>query len=131
MGACIGEKHFTLNKKDGGFDSTFSINPEELKQLVKFCRISKNSIGKPSFKPTKSEKLIFKDRRSLYVVRDTKQGEFLTKENIKSIRPGYGMLPKYISNILGKKQDLKYREPLNEDMFSKQIIYFPKLICDI
>ena len=119
MGACLIEKHFTLDKKDGGVDSTFSINPEELKQLVKYCRISKNAIGKPSFKPTKSEEIIFKDRRSLYVIRNIKKGELLSRKNIKSIRPGYGMRPKYISRILGKKakRDLIYGEPLNEDMF--------------
>ena len=119
MGACVIEKHFTLDKKDGGVDSTFSINPEELKQLVRFCRISKNSIGKPSFKPTKSEELIFKDRRSLYVVKDIKKHELLSHENIKSIRPGYGMLPRYLSSVLGKKakRNLKFGEPLNKDMF--------------
>ena len=119
LGACLIEKHFIIDKKNGGVDSSFSIDSKELKSLVNQSILSKKSIGTPSFHPTSSEEVVLKNRRSLYVVRDIKEGDFLTTENIKSIRPGYGMLPKYISTVIGKraKRKLKFGEPLQKDMF--------------
>ena len=119
LGACLIEKHFIIDKKNGGVDSSFSIDSKELKSLVDQSILSRKSIGNPSFQPTSSEQVVLKNRRSLYVVRDIKEGDFLTTENIKSIRPGYGMLPKYISTVIGKraKRKLKFGEPLQKDMF--------------
>ncbi len=119
LGASLIEKHFIINKKNGGVDSSFSIEPEGLKRLVKECKLTKEVMGKLSFQPTESEKIVLKNRRSLYVVKDVKKGEELSKNNIKSIRPGNGLLPKFYEDVLGKKatRDLKFGEPLKKDMY--------------
>ncbi|MDC3175774.1 pseudaminic acid synthase [Prochlorococcus sp. AH-716-D13] len=120
LGACFIEKHFTLDRNNGGVDSTFSIEPEELKKLVKECKEIKNIMGYPNFNITKSELAAYKARRSIYVVKNIKKGEFFTKNNIRSIRPGNGIKPKYIDKILGLKasKDIKFGEPLSTDMIN-------------
>ncbi len=120
LGACFIEKHFTLNRNNGGVDSEFSIEPDELKKLVKECKEIKNIMGNPTFKITKSELAAYKARRSIYVVKNIKKGELFTKDNIKSIRPGNGIKPKYIDKILGLKasKDIKFGEPLSIDMIN-------------
>ncbi|MCD4761440.1 pseudaminic acid synthase [bacterium] len=102
LGASIIEKHLTLKRSDGGPDAAFSLEPNELKQLVKSVREIEKAIGAPTYKIGKkeSENAIF--RKSLFVVRNIKKGEKLTKRNIRSIRPGYGMEPKYYDIIIGK-----------------------------
>ena len=119
LGASLIEKHFTLNKNDKGVDSSFSIDKIELKKLVKDCNLSRLSIGEPAFKPTESEKVVLKNRRSLYVVEDIKKGSKLSISNIKSIRPGNGLAPKYLPKVLGRKakRNLNFGEPLDENMF--------------
>jgi N-acetylneuraminate synthase len=103
VGACVIEKHFTLRRADGGPDAAFSLEPDELKALCDGCRTAWAAIGKVSYERTEDEKgsLIF--RRSLYVVRDMAAGEEFTAETIRSIRPGYGLAPKYLRNVLGRR----------------------------
>ena len=102
-GATIIEKHFTLDRNDGGVDSSFSIEPEEMKILVKESVNAWKSLGKISYGPTESEIGGIKLRRSIYVVEDINVGEKLTKRNIRIIRPGKGLSPKYYEDLLGRE----------------------------
>ena len=122
LGGCFVEKHFTLDRKQGGVDSAFSIEPNELKTLVKDLRELKTIIGRVAFSPTESEKNVYKTRRSLYVVQDISRGDVLTRKNIKSIRPGKGLNPKFLDIALNSiaLRDLKFGEPLTRDMFKKK-----------
>lgn len=115
LGAKIIEKHFTLSRSDGGVDSTFSLEPKEMKLLVEECNNAYKALGKVSYELTENEKINVNFRRSLYVVKDIKQGETFTSDNIRSIRPGYGLHPRYYYEILGKiaSQDLKVGTPLS------------------
>ncbi len=113
------EKHFTKSRKDGGPDADFSMEPHELKELVEQTNIAFDALGTASFerRGPEQENLIF--RRSIYVVEDIKAGEKLTKKNIRRIRPGYGMKPKYYEEIIGKevKKDIEAGSPLlKEDL---------------
>ena len=106
-GAMIIEKHFTLDRKDGGVDSAFSLQPEEMKILVKESINAWQSIGKIFYGPTESEKGSLKFRRSLYVSKDMKKSEIFTKDNLRVVRPGNGLEPKYYEKALGKKASKK------------------------
>jgi N-acetylneuraminate synthase len=101
-GATLVEKHFTLRRADGGVDSTFSLEPEEMARLVEESERAWQSLGGVSFGPTTAETKSIRFRRSLYVVRDLKAGETLTSENVRVIRPGFGLAPKYLDDVLGK-----------------------------
>jgi pseudaminic acid synthase len=103
LGASIIEKHFTLSRKDGGPDAQFSLEKDELKILVKTIRNIEKSLGKPNYKIEKkeAENRVFK--RSIYVTKDIKKGEKFTPQNIRVIRPGYGLHPRYYEKLLGKK----------------------------
>ncbi|TGK17258.1 pseudaminic acid synthase [Leptospira fluminis] len=103
LGASVVEKHFTLRRADGGVDSTFSIEPEELKSLVIETDRARLALGKVNYGPTEAEKNSLVFRRSLYVVQEMKVGDEFTKENLRSIRPGHGLPPKYMDLVLGKK----------------------------
>jgi len=103
LGASVIEKHFTLNRADGGVDSSFSMEPEEMKQLVIETERAWQALGKISYGPTEKEKASLVFRRSLYIVEDVKAGEVLTEKNIRSIRPGYGLPPKFIDKLIGRK----------------------------
>jgi pseudaminic acid synthase len=103
LGATVIEKHFTLNRADGGVDSTFSMEPSEMALLVKETESAWQALGQVSYGPTKTEKKSLQYRRSLYVVEDIKAGELLTPENLRAIRPGLGLPPKYLDHVLGKK----------------------------
>jgi len=114
LGARVIEKHVTLKRADGGPDAAFSLEPEELALLVRSVRTVEASLGKPTYTRSADEKKNAVFRRSLYVVQDIKKGERFTKENVRSIRPGYGLAPKYYKHVLSKraKQDIKRATPL-------------------
>lgn len=114
LGATVIEKHFTLSRADGGVDSAFSMEPEEMAKLVLETERAWQSIGKVAYGPTEKEKASLKFRRSIYVAEDIKEGELFTKENIKVIRPGYGLAPKYYERLIGNKakREFKLGEPL-------------------
>ncbi|GEB69752.1 pseudaminic acid synthase [Pseudoalteromonas carrageenovora] len=117
LGACLIEKHVTLNRGDGGPDDSFSLEEPELKQLCLDSKVAWAATGKVNYERKESEKgnMIF--RRSLYVVKDIANGEMITHENVKSIRPGYGLAPKYLGEVIGKrvKIDLSRGTPLSRD----------------
>lgn len=117
LGATVIEKHFTLSRNDGGVDSAFSMEPHEMEALVIESKRAWQSMGKISYGPSEKEKASEKFRRSIYVVKDIKAGELFTRDNIKVIRPGYGLAPKYYEDILGKttKNDIKTGLPLSFD----------------
>jgi pseudaminic acid synthase len=108
LGATVIEKHFTLNRADGGVDSTFSMEPAEMAQLVLETERAWQALGKISYGPIEAEKKSIQFRRSLYIVKDLKVGDVLTKENVRAIRPGLGLPTKYLDQVLCKtvKQDV-------------------------
>ncbi len=118
LGANIIEKHITLDRNGGGPDDSFSLEPKDLVALCRDAKTAWMALGRVNYERKESEKGNLKFRRSLYVVKDVKKGEKLTSENVKSIRPGYGMAPKYYDDILGKhaRVDLKYGTPLSFDV---------------
>jgi len=101
LGATVIEKHFTLRRADGGVDSTFSLEPEELAQLVTESERAWQSLGHVSYGPTAAERNSLQFRRSLYVVRDLQAGDQLTPENVRAIRPGLGLPPKHLEQVMG------------------------------
>lgn len=103
LGAAMFEKHFTLARADGGPDAAFSLEPDELRALCDGCRTAFSAIGKADYsrKPSEKDNMVF--RRSLYAVADIKQGGELTPENVRSIRPGRGMAPKHLPEVIGRK----------------------------
>jgi N-acetylneuraminate synthase len=103
LGATVIEKHFTLNRADGGVDSTFSMEPSEMAQLVVETERAWQALGQVSYGATEAEKKSIVFRRSLYVVKDLKAGDELTKDNVRAIRPGLGLPTKYLDVVLGKK----------------------------
>lgn len=114
QGATVIEKHFTLSRADGGVDSAFSLEPEELKQLVIETERAWQSLGHIKYGPTEAEKSSLKFRRSLYIAEDMKAGDVLTAKNLRCVRPGMGLPTKYYEQLLGKKIkcDLKKGTPL-------------------
>ncbi len=120
LGAEIIEKHFTLSKSNKGPDSFFSIEPEELKKLVGNVRIVEKSLGEVHYGLTKKEQKSKVFRRSLFAIENIQKGARFTEDNISSIRPAYGLAPKYLESIVGKiaKKDIKKGTPLSWGMFS-------------
>jgi len=114
LGATVIEKHFTLRRADGGVDSSFSLEPEEMKSLVVETERAWQSLGTVSYGPAEKEKASLQFRRSLYVSRDIKAGEELTSQNIRIVRPGKGLPPKFYNIVLGRKakHDLPKGTPL-------------------
>lgn len=102
LGACIIEKHFTLNRADHGPDSEFSIEPDELERLCSDARDVWAALGEVSFDRKPVENASMKFRRSLYFVRDRKRGETIQPNDIRRIRPGYGLLPKHFDEVVGR-----------------------------
>ncbi len=102
LGASIIEKHVTLDRNGGSPDDSFSLEPKELKELCEGAKIAWGSLGKVDYGRKSSEQGNVKFRRSLYFVKDIKAGEVITEEHVRSIRPGYGLAPKYLEKIIGK-----------------------------
>jgi pseudaminic acid synthase len=114
LGAKVIEKHFILDKSAGGVDSSFSLDKEEFSDMVKAVRNSEKLLGKVDYALTEKKKKSRHSARSLYVSKPIKKGEKLTEKNIKSVRPGYGMHPKHLKNVLGKEANinLEFAKPL-------------------
>jgi sialic acid synthase SpsE len=110
LGARVIEKHFTLSRTDGGVDSAFSMEPEEMKLLVLESERAFLALGNVQLTVQKAEEKSRIFKRSIYVVKDIKAGEVFTKENIRVIRPGDGLTPKYYDEILGKKAKLDIKK---------------------
>lgn len=102
-GATVVEKHFTLRRADGGVDSNFSMEPEEMHALVTETERAWQSLGTVKYGPTETEKASMQFRRSLYIAKDMKAGEKLTEENLRSVRPGMGLPPKFYDDLLGRR----------------------------
>ena len=103
LGATVIEKHFTLSRSDGGVDSAFSLEPEEMKLLVRECNTAYQALGEIRYDTQEQEQKSLQFRRSLYIVEDMKKGDILTLKNLRIIRPGLGLTPKYYDILLGKK----------------------------
>ncbi|MFZ6032415.1 MAG: pseudaminic acid synthase [Melioribacter sp.] len=119
LGARIIEKHFILDRNLGGPDSAFSLEPDEFKKMVEEIRNAEKALGKASFEINEKIKKSRTFARSLFVVKDIKAGQPLTEENVRSIRPSYGLHPKYLKQILGRKAktDIKKGTPLKWELF--------------
>lgn len=118
LGACAVEKHFTLRRADGGVDSTFSLEPEELAALVTESERAWKALGGIKYGPTEAEKASLGFRRSLYIAADLKAGDSLTGQNLRAVRPGFGLPPKYYELLLGKKvsKDVPKGTPVTWDI---------------
>ena len=118
LGATVIEKHFTLNRADGGVDSSFSMEPHEMIQLVLETERAWQALGKVSYGPTDAEQKSIVFRRSLYVVKDLKAGDLLSEDNVRAIRPGLGLPTKYFEKVMGKtvKHAVARGTALNWDM---------------
>lgn len=99
MGATVVEKHFILDRALGGIDSAFSLNPEEFASMVKAVREVETALGKVNYEVSDADK---GRRRSLYVAEDVKAGDIVTEQNVRSVRPGFGLAPKYYNELMGK-----------------------------
>jgi len=120
LGATVIEKHFTLSRSEGGVDSTFSMEPAEMKQLVVETERAWQALGKVSYGMTESERSSVQFRRSLYIVENMKAGEKLTPSNVRAIRPGLGLAPVYFDIVMGKtlRHDVKRGTALNWELLS-------------
>ena len=119
LGAKVIEKHFTFDRSEGGPDAEFSMEPHELKDLSESISLAHKAVGVGSFEMKSAEESNIKFRRSIYVVNDIKKGDVFTKENIRRIRPGYGLEPKDYEKIIGlkAKRDLEEGNPLTKQDF--------------
>lgn len=115
LGGKVVEKHLTLNRADGGVDSAFSMEPNEFKQMVSDIRIVEKALGKVTYELGTKQLAEREHSRSLFIAKDMKKGEVFTTENIRSVRPGFGLHTKYYEEVLGKKvnHDVKMGTPLN------------------
>jgi len=117
LGACIIEKHLTLRRSDGGPDAAFSLEPAEFKTMVEAVRAAELALGCVNYGVTEKEAASRVFRRSLFVVQDMKRGEVFTKQTVRSIRPGYGLAPKHLAAVIGRRAagDLSRGTPLSWD----------------
>lgn len=123
LGAKVIEKHFCLDRSIDNPDASFSMNPAEFAQMVKDIRQAEKAIGCIRYGPSKQEKLNLKFRRSIFCVKDIARGEKLTEENVRIIRPGYGLEPKYYSKVLGQAalHEIKRGTPLQFEMIGESL----------
>jgi N-acetylneuraminate synthase len=117
LGACIVEKHFTLSRNDAGPDTSFSMEPDEFKEMVEAIRTVERALGRIQYGVTDRERESRVYRRSLFVVEDVRTGEIYNEDNVKCIRPAYGLHPRNLHKVLGRKakKDLKRGTPLSWD----------------
>ncbi len=115
LGACLVEKHFTLRRSDGGVDSHFSLEPAEFAELVREVRRTEAMLGRATFGPGVAEEGSIVFRRSLYVVEDVAEGQRFTAQSVRSIRPGYGLAPRFLDAVIGKTaaRDIARGTPLS------------------
>ena len=120
LGACIIEKHFTLSRTTPGPDSAFSLEPHEFKVMVESVRTAEKALGQVCYEATEREAVSRVFRRSLFVVQDMKTGEMFTKENVRSIRPGHGLPPKHLQDVLGRRaaKEIGRGTPLDWDLIA-------------
>ncbi|ATC81550.1 MULTISPECIES: pseudaminic acid synthase [Pseudoalteromonas] len=121
LGACLIEKHVTLDRKGGGPDDSFSLEEPELTQLCRDSKTAWQALGKVNYQRKKSEEGNMVFRRSLYAVKDIEEGEYFTTENVRSIRPGYGLAPKYLNDVIGKRSKIAIKKgtPLSLELTKK------------
>jgi N-acetylneuraminate synthase len=124
LGAAIIEKHFTLDRSAGGPDDSFSLEPKELAQLCYGAKTAWSALGEVNFFRKPSEEANVQFRRSLYFVKDIKSGEIISQDAIRSVRPGYGIAPKYTKDIIGQKviSDVAKNTPVQNQFLEKPII---------
>lgn len=117
LGARVIEKHFTIDRSEGGVDSAFSLEPAEMRMLVEETNRAWQSLGEVKYQASQNEEGSKLFRRSIYISKDMKRGDLITEEHVRCIRPGYGLAPKYYSELLGRKvnQDLKVGDPMKFD----------------
>jgi len=120
LGAAIVEKHFTLDRRVGGPDSAFSLEPAELEELCRECRTAWEAVGRVDYARKSSEMGNAKFRRSLYFVREMKAGQVVGPDSVRSVRPGYGLAPKYLDEVLGRTltRDVDFATPVSWDLLS-------------
>jgi len=120
LGACIIEKHFTLSRDVPSPDSAFSLEPHEFEEMVDAIRVAEKALGEVHYEVSEKESKSRVFRRSLFVVKDMKAGDVFTEENVRSIRPGYGLPPKFLKEVLGRRaaRDIKHGTPLSWDLIS-------------
>lgn len=118
LGACVIEKHYTLRRADGGPDSSFSLEPDELAKMVREIRVAERAIGRVRYGAGDAERGNVVFRRSLFVVRDVRAGETFTSENVRSIRPGHGLAPRTLGQVIGRRasRDIARGTPLSWEL---------------
>jgi len=118
LGACVIEKHFTISRADGWLDSAFSLEPLEFAQMARDIRMAESALGVVNYEPTENEKNSALLRRSLFVVKDMKVGDFFTANNVRSIRPGYGLHTRHLEHVLGRcaARDIAMGTPMSWDL---------------
>jgi pseudaminic acid synthase len=123
LGAVLIEKHFTLKRADGGVDSAFSMEPDELEALVIETARADIALGKTAYGPSEDEKASLRFRRSLYVTQDLRAGDVLTAENLRAIRPGLGLPPKFYDVLLGERiaRDAAKGTPMSWDLLDASV----------
>ena len=121
LGACILEKHFTLSRDIPGTDSAFSLEPPEFREMVTAVRTAEKALGEARFEAGEQESRSLIFRRSLFIVEDIKAGDTFTEENVRSIRPGYGLHPRHLNAVIGRRaaQDIQKGTPLACELIRK------------
>lgn len=123
LGATVIEKHFTLCRADGGVDSSFSMEPHELRQLREETERASSALGQVCYGPTQAEMKSLAFRRSLYIAANLRAGDVLTPENLRCVRPGFGLAPKYLDAVLGLRvsQDVKAGTPMAWELLGRSV----------